>query len=87
MYVYPFEDMVEVWTLFFPIGFYLCWKGIKKRLLFFFVIGALLGLCLEGFQILIKGRVPEITDVLNAGLGCLFGAYLYRSSRKSLLCS
>lgn len=85
--IHAFKDMMEMWVLFFPVGFYLCWRGTKGKingdlsLLCFFIIGLLIGLCFEGLQILIKDRFADITDAINTGVGCLFGAYLCKRGK------
>jgi len=71
-------DMVSNVLLTIPLGFFgFLWFGRNnnpQRWARWFAVGALLGLLSEMIQLGISQRVSGITDVLNNGLGALFGA-------------
>jgi glycopeptide antibiotics resistance protein len=71
-------DMVSNVLLTMPLGFFgFLWLGRNnnpQRCARWFAVGALLGLLSEMIQLGISQRVSGVTDVLNNGLGALFGA-------------
>lgn len=83
--VYPFDIVVNV-ALFVPLGLGLAWGRGPRARLAATIIGVLLSLSIELFQVYTHGRLATITDVLTNTCGAAIGATLAtrRSTRATV---
>jgi glycopeptide antibiotics resistance protein len=73
--VFPFDIVANI-ALFVPLGLTLGWHRSSRTRLAAVLLGALLSLSIEVFQVFTHGRIATITDVLTNTCGAAIGASL-----------
>ena len=74
------ENMLNV-TLFIPIGFLLCLCCKKQSWWITALIGCILSVVIELFQLILRKGFCEFDDVFHNTLGCIIGLVLFRLIR------
>ena len=79
------SNFIESVLLYFPMGFVIAYFMPKKKspYVFIIIITSLISVPLEFSQGWVDGRYPDITDVLGALIGAIFGAWTCREGWKA----
>ena len=71
-------DLIEEVAIFLPLGGLLAIRSHRIRVGGAALAGLALGVLIEGVQIFVRSRTPDVTDVLSATAGAALGALLWR---------